>query len=209
MYINYEYIRLIPTYLHNSVYNLFEMTKIQVLIKPNFAFSLLNFNSMKKLFVTLFVMCAIVGATMAQPRAIGARVGYNLEFSYQHSLGERMMMDLTAGATNVWNGWAYADVNAMFDWVFNINGGWNWYVGPGAGIGFGFGHWWKDYGYIPVRLNVGAQIGVEYQFDIPLNLSVDWRPMVNVLGFLPGEHGVKYPLYYSFAGVALGVRYRF
>jgi len=94
----------------------------------------------------------------------------------------------------------------MFDWVFNISGGWNWYVGPGAGIGFGFGRWWHDYNYIPFRLNVGAQIGVEYQFGIPLNLSLDWRPMVNVLGFVRGNH---YPLWYSFSGVALGVRYRF
>ena len=162
---------------------------------------------MKKLFVTLLVMCAIVGATMAQPRAIGARLGYNLEFSYQHSLsGGDMMVDLTAGATNVWNGWAYADINAMFDWVFNIKGGWNWYVGPGVGVGFGFGHWWKEYDYIPFRLNVGAQIGVEYQFGIPLNLSLDWRPMVNVLGF---GRGAGYGWYQGFYGVALGIRYRF
>ena len=61
---------------------------------------------MKKLFATLMIMLAFVSISLAQPRAIGGRIGYNLEFSYQHSLGERMMMDLTAGATNVWNGWA-------------------------------------------------------------------------------------------------------
>lgn len=161
---------------------------------------------MKKIFTTLFIMFAIVSISFAQPRAIGGRVGYNLEFSYQHGIGDGFMVELDAGATNVWNGWAYADVNAMFDWVFNISGGWNWYVGPGAGIGFAFGHWWKDYNYIPFRLNVGAQIGVEYQFGIPLNLSLDWRPMVNVLGFVRGN---TYPIWYSFTGVALGVRYRF
>ena len=165
---------------------------------------------MKKIFTTLFIMFAIVSISFAQPRAIGGRVGYNLEFSYQHGIGDGFMVELDAGATNVWNGWAYADVNAMFDWVFNIGGsGWNWYVGPGVGLGFAFGKWWHDYNYMPFRLNVGAQIGIEYQFDIPLNLSLNWRPMVNVLGFLPREHGVVYPLYYNFAGVALGVRYRF
>ena len=161
---------------------------------------------MKKLFTTLFVMLAIVSVSLAQPRAIGGRIGYNVEFSYQHSLGQKMMMDLTAGVTNVWNGWAYADVTAMFDWVFNINGGWNWYVGPGIGVGYGFGRWWHDYHYIPFRLNVGAQIGVEYQFGIPLNLSLDWRPMVNVLGFTRGN---GYGWYQGFYGVALGIRYRF
>ena len=161
---------------------------------------------MKKLFTTMIVMLAVASVAFAQPRAIGGRVGYNVEFSYQHSLGDRMMMELTAGATNVWNPWGHLDVNAMFDWVFNINGGWNWYVGPGAGIGFAYGRYWRDNGYIPFRVNVGAQIGVEYQFDIPLNLSLDWRPMVNVLSFVQGN---TYPLYYNFAGVALGVRYRF
>jgi len=162
---------------------------------------------MKKLFTTLFVLFAIVSVSFAQPRAIGARLGYNVEFSYQHSLTDRMMMDLTAGATNIWNPWAYADVNAMFDWVFNINGGWNWYVGPGAGIGFGLGSYWHEEGYVPFRLNIGGQIGIEYQFGIPLNLSLDWRPMVNVLGF--GRYPTGYHWYSDFYGIALGVRYRF
>ena len=161
---------------------------------------------MKKLFTTMIVMLAVASVAFAQPRAIGGRIGYNLEFSYQHGIGDGFMVELDAGATNVWNGWAYADVNAMFDWVFNINGGWNWYVGPGVGVGFGFGRYWHDNNYIPFRLNVGAQIGVEYQFNIPLNLSLDWRPMFNVLGF---TRGTGYGWYQGFYGVALGVRYRF
>ena len=39
MYINYGYIRQIPTYLHYSVYNLFEMTKIKMLINSNIVVS--------------------------------------------------------------------------------------------------------------------------------------------------------------------------
>ena len=164
---------------------------------------------MKKLFVTLLVMCAIVGATMAQPRAIGARVGSNIEFSYQHTLaGGKMMMDLTAGIpTWTWR-WSYIDVNAMFDWVFNINGGWNWYVGPGAGLGVSYASHYAGENLARVRLNVGGQIGVEYHFGIPLNLSLDWRPMVNVLSFGNGygDYGFWYNGFYS---VALGIRYRF
>ena len=159
---------------------------------------------MKKIFATLLVMFTIVSVSFAQPRAIGGRLGYNLEFSYQHTLSNNMMTDLTIGATNVWNGWAYIDATAMFDWVFNISDGWNWYVGPGVGVGVGVGRWWRENNYMPFRLNVGGQIGIEYQFGAPVNLSLDWRPMLNVLGV---NHG--YGWYNGLLSLALGVRYRF
>lgn len=132
---------------------------------------------------------------MAQPRAIGARLGGNVEFSYQHSFASRNMIDLSAGASGFWGNYGYADVNCIFDWVFNISGGFNWYVGPGLGIGW----YWDEYHDHPFRLNIGAQIGIEYQFGIPLNLSLDFRPMANVFGFY----------YTDFFSVALGIRYRF
>ena len=160
---------------------------------------------MKKLFATLILVCAVISVSLAQPRAIGGRIGYNLEASYQHAIASRNMFDITAGASNVWNGWAYTEANCMFDWIFNINGGWNWYVGPGVGLGFAYGRNWSDNGYNPFRLNVGGQIGFEYQFGIPLNLSIDWRPMFNVFGFTNNA----YPIYNSFYSVAIGVRYRF
>jgi len=160
---------------------------------------------MKKLFATLILLCAVISVSFAQPRAIGGRIGYNVEASYQHSIAKINMLDISAGVTNEWNGWAYAEANCMFDWVFNIKGGWNWYVGPGVGLGLGYGRFWNEHNYNPFRVNVGAQLGFEYQFGIPLNLSIDWRPMVNVLGF--GHNA--YPIYKSFYNFAIGVRYRF
>lgn len=79
------------------------------------------------------------------------------------------------------------------------------YLGPGVGIGYAYGRFWNKYDYSPLRVNVGGQFGFEYQFDIPLNLSIDWRPMVNVLGF----RQELYPIYNSFYNFAVGVRYRF
>ena len=37
---------------------------------------------MKKLFATLMIMLAFVSISLAQPRAIGGRIGYNLEFIF-------------------------------------------------------------------------------------------------------------------------------
>ena len=45
----------------------------------------------------LIAILAFVGtaAAVAQPRAIGVNVGYGIDLSYQHSLGEANMIDLS------------------------------------------------------------------------------------------------------------------
>ncbi|MBO7647346.1 MAG: hypothetical protein J6S56_04525 [Bacteroidales bacterium] len=163
---------------------------------------------MKKIIVSLILICTMAGVSMAQPRAIGARLGGNVEFSYQHDLaGGAMFVELTAGASNYWSPWGSVGVASMFDWVWGIGASnWNWYVGPGVGVGFNYGAYWREHDYLPVTLAFGAQLGIEYQFSIPLNISLDWRPMVNVLGFVRGH---EFPIYNNFYSVALGLRYRF
>lgn len=159
---------------------------------------------MKKFFLSAVLVCALISVGVAQPRAIGVRLGYDAEFSYQHAFATRNMIDLSVGYTGFFKTgdthYQYVDVNCMFDWVFNITGGLNWYIGPGVGVGYYFGD--DYYGNHPYRLNVGGQIGLEYQFSIPLNLSIDWRPMTNVLSGYDGYTGDWY-------GVCLGIRYRF
>lgn len=144
-------------------------------------------------------MIAMISAINAQPRAIGGRIGGDFEFSYQHMITSNWMVDLTAGANGYFSKYGSFGAACMFDWVGNIRSGWNWYVGPGFGVGW---NWNEYYGNSPIRINVGGQIGIEYQFGFPLNLSLDWRPMWNFLGF--GSH-----YFGDLGGVAFGVRYRF
>jgi hypothetical protein len=157
---------------------------------------------MKRILLGTALLVSAIITVNAQSRAIGGRLGGNLEFSYQHQFGEKNMIDATAGLWLVNH--LSLGVTGVYDWVFPINswqhkGKWNWYVGPGAGLGFVFG----DNIHVPVTLDIGGQIGVEYQFWFPLNLSLDYRPMINVLGFRDNIW------WRSFYGVALGVRYRF
>jgi hypothetical protein len=156
---------------------------------------------MKRVILGVVILASITIVVNAQPRAIGGRLGGDVEFSYQHQLGKNMI-DATAG---LWIGYNHASIGAVavYDWVFPIRswqqkGAWNWYVGPGAGLGFVLG---KNI-HIPVNLSIGGQVGVEYQFWFPLNLSLDYRPMINLLGFKDNIWG-------NFYGIALGVRYRF
>lgn len=168
---------------------------------------------MKKILLSILLVVAVVCAAIAQPRAIGARIGNNIEFSYQHSILMDCMLDITAGATNVWNGWAYAEANIMLDKIFYLGSGdWALFAGGGIGAGYAYGYKWADNDYKPYRLNLGAQFGVEYSFKFPLTLSLDVRPMFNVLQFASQSNSARaevYPMYYNFMNVALGVRYRF
>lgn len=152
---------------------------------------------MKRFILVLVLIGAFITAD-AQPRAIGGRFGGDAEFSYQHGFGSTNMLDCTIGAY----GYAFRRIGiqaiVVYDWIFNIEGGFNFYVGPGGGAGFNFIR------RAPV-VHIGGQVGVEYQFGIPLNLSFDYRPMFNALGFLDHEWGS----WVNLSGFAFGARYRF
>lgn len=65
--------------------------------------------------------------------------------------------------------------------------GLNWYYGGGAHIGFWSGYnrhpWFKDDRAYTV-VGVDGILGIEYNFiDIPLNLSLDWKPAFNLVGY--------------------------
>ena len=141
---------------------------------------------------TLILLAAILGLSVvasAQPRAIGIRAGYGGELSYQHSLGSNFAeLDLGWFA----NGF---DVAGIYDFILAGNDEVNLYAGPGAQVGF-----YNYEGTSKIDLGVAGQLGVEWNIQsIPLQLSLDWRP---VFLFLNSNR-------FGYDSVALGVRYRF
>ena len=145
---------------------------------------------------TLLIVIAFLGlslAAVAQPRAIGARVGYGGEFSYQHSFGSNFgELDL---------GW-YAhsfDVVGIYDFVLGGNGLCNFYLGPGAYLGFYNGPHYENHN--GMNAGIAGQIGVEWNIpQIPLQISIDWRP-VYLFAYEDGP--------FRYESVGLGIRYRF
>lgn len=147
--------------------------------------------SLVKLVLLLTFLFAFSDLMKAQPRALGLRGGYGAELSYQHSLGRNFVeADLGWTVNGMW-------VSGMYDFLFPIQDGFSFYVGPGAQVGMFT--YYKD-GRNVARFDLGlvGQIGVEYCFNFPLQLSLDWRPSFTFLG---GGFG-----YY---GIGLGVRYKF
>ena len=184
---------------------------------------------MKNLIITIAIICAAVIAAVAQPRAIGVRAGYNFEVSYQHSTGTGMI-EVDAGfspflyqnivhysepgtPTNQTYRYGRAQAVIFYDFILNPVTNFNLYLGAGVGVSWGYGelfevphysHTGTLINYRRLGLPLGLQAGLEYEIpSIPLNLSLDWRPMVNLFGIYQ-ENLSTYLL-----NIAAGIRYRF
>ncbi len=162
---------------------------------------------MKKVFFTTVFIIGAIFVSQSQTiseNAIGLRFGggngYGAEVSYQRALGDNNRLELDLGWRNDRNFDAFKLVG-LYQWVWNIDGGFNWYVGLGGGVGSVSDNRFDrsdDGAYV----FAAGDIGIEYNFDIPLLLSLDFRPEI-------GFFGDEYPLNSFSPDIALGVRYQF
>jgi hypothetical protein len=89
-------------------------------------------------FAIIFVL-GLSAHAQIKPHAIGLRLGGgslgSAEISYQHKLNNknRLEFDLGWGGNSNWN---RLNIIALYHWLWNIDGGLNWYVGPGGALGF-------------------------------------------------------------------------
>lgn len=147
---------------------------------------------MKKLFVIL-TLAAVSFVANAQPRAVGLKLGYGVEASYQHQIQGEDFIEATLGA------YAFNTLDVSCTYNFMIEkpqwtdrGEWGFYAGPGAALGFG--------GNFHVAAT--GQVGLEYTFWFPLQLSFDLRPELGIWA----NSGVGF---YWAITPTIGVRYRF
>ena len=148
---------------------------------------------MKKVFLLLGF---IVGATFSlhaqsiSSNAIGLRFsggnGLGGEISYQKSLSENNRLEVNLGLGN-----DFSDFKAtgLYEWVWQLENKFNWYTGVGGGL-------LSDGG---TAIYGAGVIGLEYNFDAPVLISLDYRPEINISGRASGLH----------SDVALSVRYQF
>jgi hypothetical protein len=102
---------------------------------------------MKKLILSAFMLVGLVFSTQAQDiskNALGLRLGdsdgFGGEVSYQRGLNSNNRLELDLGWRNS-NNVDAIKIAGLYQWVWNIEGGFNWY----AGIGGGVGTWSYDY----------------------------------------------------------------
>lgn len=148
---------------------------------------------------TIFVLtvCSMEAQSIAD-NALGLRIGDNDgfggEISYQRKLSENNRLEFDLGWRDSNDVDAFKLVG-LYQWVMPIEGNFNWFVGAGAGIGsFDAG---ENDGTFAL---IAGDIGIEYNFDFPLILSLDMRPE---LGF-NDKYSDDLDL-----DIALGIRYQF
>jgi opacity protein-like surface antigen len=161
---------------------------------------------MKKFFLSTLLLFGFVIMGYSQDiskNALGLRLGdsdgFGAEISYQTRLSDANRLEFDLGWRDGKNYSAYKLVG-LYQWVMPLEGNFNWYVGAGAGLG----SWsWED-GYTGtsddgVFALLAGDIGIEYNFDIPLLISLDFRPELGLSDF---HDDLDFD-------IALGLRYQF
>lgn len=167
---------------------------------------------MKKIILSAFMLIGLAFSAQAQDiskNALGLRFGDNGgfggELSYQRALSSNNRLELDLGWRNRsnFNNNTYDDnaikLAGLYQWVWNIDGGFNWYAGVGGGLGSysydnGGNHYNDTFAF------AAGDIGLEYNFDIPLLVSLDFRPEFGGNGYYKKNYG---------SDIALSVRYQF
>ena len=157
---------------------------------------------MKNLFLLAIALVGFSFMSNAQDisdNAIGLRLGgsdaYGAEISYQHALGSNNRLELDLGWRDD-NNYNAIKLAGLYQWVWNIDGGFNWYAGAGAGISSYSGKNNQNDDFV---FFVAGNIGIEYDFDIPLLLSLDFRPEFGNNDFTDN----------TVFDIALSIRYQF
>jgi len=140
-----------------------------------------------------------INAQDISENAIGVRFGSNDglggEISYQRKLSSENRLELDLGWRNNSNTDAYK-LAGIYQWVWSLGNQFNWYAGVGGGVGN-----WKNktVNDSQTLLFAAGNIGVEFNLDIPLLISLDYRPEI---GFNKIYDGLN-------SDIALGLRYQF
>jgi len=146
----------------------------------------------KTLLIVGFIIAGAfsVKAQDISDNAIGVRFsggnGVGGEISYQKALDNNNRLEVDLGLAN-----EFSDFKAtgLYEWVWTLENQFNWYAGFGGGIVSANG----------TGIYGAGVVGIEYNFDAPILLSLDYRPEVGLAG---GLNGVD-------SNISLAVRYQF
>ncbi|MBI9068341.1 MAG: hypothetical protein JEZ09_13690 [Salinivirgaceae bacterium] len=157
---------------------------------------------MRKILLSIFGTIAIITISFSQEyeNAIGLRGGLSTGITARHFLTKNTSVEGIAASR--WSGFNITGLYEIYQYrAFDVKR-LNWYYGGGAHIGFWNGNnvSWLDDNKDYTILGIDGIIGIEYNIkEIPVNISVDWKPAFNLIG-----HTGLWP-----DGGAVSVRYIF
>ena len=170
---------------------------------------------MKRFLLVLAAMLVMATAALAQPKAIGIRGGLfglsvNGEISYEHwyTIFDNDY-DFLEAELGVFGGNGFmGSLLYNFTFVqpeFTDRGEWGLYGGPGIVSGYGTGFNKNEEKKSWPFVGVAAQLGLEYTFWFPLQVSADFRPTFLIPAFMNRTENNKSRWF----GFAISARYAF
>ena len=149
------------------------------------------------------VLVSSAAVALAQPKSIGGRLGnYGVDVSYENYVSRGA--DFLEFGLGLDNGFSTSSFHV--DGIYNFMiiqpnwtsvGTWGFYAGPGASVAL----WKNSDDENTVYAGFVGNVGLEYTFSFPLQLSVDFRPRL-----MFGDGGVRGDGPFS---LGIGVRYAF
>ena len=149
---------------------------------------------MRKFILIAFLLTSISFVSKAQmyTSAVGLRMGLEGGITLKHFNNEKTALEGILSTR--WHGINATGLYEIHALAFDIDGLF-WYYGGGVHIGLGSSF---DNNF---AAGIDGVIGIEYTIrDYPINISLDWKPAVNVIG--------GYNQYWG-TGTALSIRYVF
>ena len=140
---------------------------------------------MKKLIFSCFLFLSILSITKAQDysTAVGVRGGWAYGLTVKHFLTENAAIEGIFSSR--WQGFNITGLYEIHANAFDVDG-LAWYYGGGGHIGFWDGskndRWFDDDDNYTV-IGIDGIVGLEYTIsEIPINISLDWKPAFNIIG---------------------------
>ncbi len=161
---------------------------------------------MKKIFLLLIALIGFTFTINAQhiaDNALGLRLGdsdgFGAEISYQLGIRDNNRLEFGLGWRDGKN-YSAIRVVGLYQWVWTLDGNFNWYTGVGGGFAsYSLDNVAPGADDSDTSLFIAGNIGIEYDFDIPLLISLDFRPEF-------GFGNINDDLDFD---IALGLRYQF
>ncbi len=159
---------------------------------------------MKKIFVFALLGLTITKNIQAQSMGSDYKTAIGLKL-YPGALSVKHFIQDNKAIEGL--GYFYNDgfrVTGLYELHYDIESieGLKWYVGPGAHIGFWNDSWKTKYPDRNSSLAIGIDgvLGLDYKIkNAPLNISFDWQPSLNIIGYT----------YFEAGWGGLGIRYTF
>ena len=140
-----------------------------------------------KYLLTLAAALMLSSAATAQyDQAIGFRGGFFSGITYKKFVSQDFAFE---GILHTrYAGWQLTGLGEFHAQAFDVTG-LNWYYGAGAHVGMFRYHQNSPYfteesGSTVIGLGIDGILGIEYNIgSIPINVSLDWKPAFNLLGY--------------------------